>query len=118
MKQSFIVSPMPMNLNKYRNAHHFQKNNEKKLWEAKTKLALEEYNIKPMKYAKITMKFWFRDKRRHDPDNYSVCAKSIFDGMVKAGILKNDTFEEIHSFTVMQGGISKEPYILIELEGE
>lgn len=84
----------------------------------KTCVAIEENNIKPMKYAKITMKFWFRDKRRHDPDNYAVCAKFIFDGIVKAGILKDDTFEEIHSFTVMQGGINKQPYILVEMEGE
>lgn len=35
----------------------------------------------------------FGDNRRRDPDNYS--GKMILDGLVKAGIIRDDSFERI-----------------------
>ena len=118
IKQSFIISPLPMNLNKYRNAHFQVINKHKILFEAITQQAVINNNIKPMKWANITFTFWFKDKRRHDPDNYALCAKFIFDGIVKAGILEDDNFDYVREFKVRQGGINNEPYILVEMESE
>lgn len=116
MEQTLKIEGIPMNLNTYRNAHYHLLNKEKLIWEKAVALAIREQGIRPLSRCKVTMEFFFKDKRRHDPDNYSCCAKFILDGMVKAGILSDDNFEVIEMLSVMQGGISKKPYINIVIQ--
>ena len=71
--------------------------NQKKDYTALTMIHAE-------KLPKITNKAdytftWYRKNRRNDPDNIQVGTKYIFDGLVKAGILKNDGWNEINSIT-------------------
>ena len=47
----------------------------------------------PLRNAVVTLTYYFKDKRRRDPDNYS--GKMILDGLVRAGILKDDSFSNI-----------------------
>lgn len=117
MIQTLRIEGIPMNLNTYRNAHFHLLNKEKHLWEQAVGVAVKQQGIQPLVRCKVTMEFYFKDKRRHDPDNYACCAKFILDGMVKAGILTDDNFEVIEMLSVKQGGISKKPYLLIEIEG-
>jgi Holliday junction resolvase RusA-like endonuclease len=42
---------------------------------------------------------WYREDRRTDPDNIAFASKFILDGMVKAGVLKDDGMHEIRSIT-------------------
>lgn len=116
MNQILRVDGMPPNLNVYRNLHYFELNKQKKHWSDVVAALVKEQDIKPMKRIHQRYEFWFRDKREHDPDNYSCCAKFLQDGLVDAGILPRDNFDVIKSFTVNQGGISKRPYILIHME--
>ena len=44
-------------------------------------------------HASVTLVYCFGDNRRRDPDNYS--GKMILDGLVKAGIIRDDSFERI-----------------------
>lgn len=44
-----------------------------------------------MKQAVITLTYYFPDKRRRDPDNYS--GKMVLDGLTKAGIIADDSFD-------------------------
>ena len=46
----------------------------------------------------ILFKVNYSSKRRHDPDN--CCVKPFVDGLVKAGILKDDSTKEIESITI------------------
>lgn len=50
----------------------------------------------PFSCAKVTVTYFFTDHRRRDPDNYS--GKFLLDGLVSAGILKDDSFQciELH----------------------
>ena len=48
---------------------------------------------KPITKAKVTLKYYFKDKKRRDPDNYS--GKFILDGLVKSGVIKDDSFNNI-----------------------
>ena len=105
-----------MSLNVYRNAHYYQLNKEKETWEQIVSVAVHTQKIKPIERCKVTFEFWFKDKRRHDPDNYSASAKFLLDGMVKAGVLEDDNFNVIEELSLKQGGISKQPFILIHLE--
>lgn len=48
--------------------------------------------------------FWYEPDRRRDKDNIMAGTKFVFDGLVRAGVLKNDGWREIgdisHSFDV------------------
>lgn len=116
MKQTLILKNFPMNLNEYRNAHYHLVNQEKHQWEAYVAFECKAQKLEAMQTANIHFEFWFKDRRRHDPDNYAACAKFILDGIVKAGILKDDSFQYIPEFKVTQGGLSKQPYINITME--
>lgn len=47
----------------------------------------------PLEHASVTLVYCFGDNRRRDPDNYS--GKMILDGLVKAGIIRDDSFKRI-----------------------
>lgn len=114
--QTIRVNNMPPNLNVYRNMHYQELNKAKKEWERIIFWLVKEQKIQPVTKIRQTYEFWFKNKGEHDPDNYACCAKFINDGLVSAGILPRDNFDHIQSFTVEQGGISKQPYILIHME--
>lgn len=48
---------------------------------------------KPIAVAKITIDYYFPDRRRRDPDNYS--GKMLLDGLRKAGVIEDDSFDNI-----------------------
>jgi|SRR5690625_1655404 len=54
--------------------------------------------IKPMKKVDITIT-WYCKNRRKDKDNIMFGQKFIFDGLVKAGVLKNDGWAQIGDVT-------------------
>ena len=114
--QTLRVDNMPPNLNVYRNMHYRDLNKQKKQWEAIVRVLVRTQKIQPMSKIRQRYEFWFKDAREHDPDNYACCAKFINDGLVSAGILPRDNFNHIPSLTVEQGGISKQPYILVHME--
>lgn len=117
MIQTLRVNDIPSSLNKYRNMDYHSLDKEKKEWERVVHWLVKEQKLQPFtKPIKQTYSFWFQDKRVHDPDNYACCAKFLNDGIVKAGILQNDSFDHIVELTIKQGGISKKPYILIHME--
>jgi Holliday junction resolvase RusA-like endonuclease len=53
--------------------------------------------------------------RKHDPDGVSV--KAVLDGLVRRGILPEDSVEEIKEIT-FESHISKEEKTIIEITGE
>lgn len=60
--------------------------------------------IHAQKLPKITNKAdfiftWYRKDRRSDPDNIAGGIKFILDGLVKAGTLENDGWNQINSIT-------------------
>ena len=88
----YIIPDIPPSINKFigrTNIWEYQK--AKKEW-----IALCTYLRKPPKpieKASVTITFYFKDKRRHDADNYQ---KFLLDGLVKAGIIVDDDFEHIY----------------------
>lgn len=47
----------------------------------------------PYPFASVTIRYFFPDRRRRDPDNY--CGKFLLDGLTKAGIITDDDFRHI-----------------------
>lgn len=63
----------------------------KKQWAQLIALTCRPRPPAPLKRAAVTLIYHFPDKRRRDPDNYS--GKMILDGLVRAGILADDSFD-------------------------
>lgn len=76
----------------------------KKQWEMLVRAACKPLPEKPVEKAEVSLHYFFGDKRRRDPDNYS--GKMILDGLVKAGVIVDDSFGNIE--LVLAAGMDKE----------
>lgn len=63
-------------------------------------------DFEPYKKASVEIKYFFPDNVKRDPDNYA--GKFINDGLVTAGIIINDTFENI-DLRIRLGGYNCKP---------
>lgn len=90
----YVITEIPPSNNKYigRNKR-WEYQEAKKQWAILVKAACKPLPQKPIEKAEITLHYFFRDKRRRDPDNYS--GKMILDGLVRAGAIADDSFEVI-----------------------
>lgn len=84
-----ILGRHPDSMNQVRRRFWAWNKQEKKAWtDAIIALAKSE-KIPPLPFAFIQLRLFFKDFRRRDADNYS--PKILTDGIVYAGILKDDT---------------------------
>ena len=73
------------------NSHNFNEYRKiKENWHWLIKIAIKKRPAKPYDSAVVTIKYFFPDRRRRDPDNYS--GKMLLDPLVKEKILKDDSF--------------------------
>ncbi|MDE7281712.1 MAG: RusA family crossover junction endodeoxyribonuclease [Ruminiclostridium sp.] len=77
----------------------------KKQWAALINVLCKPKPPIPLEGVTVTLRYFFPDGRRRDPDNYS--GKIVLDGLVKCGILKDDSFNCI-DLEIEQGGVDKE----------
>lgn len=92
-----IIPEIPPSNNKYigrgsKNYQAFEYQKKKKQWQRLIKF-YSQYLEKPLDKAKVTITYYFPDQRKRDPDNYS--GKFILDGLVKAGVIVDDSFKHI-----------------------
>lgn len=113
-----VILDIPPSNNKFmgrgtRYTQSVQYQEEKQKWEWLVRAALGRRHIDPIEKAKVTLTYYFGDKRRRDPDNYS--GKFLLDGLVKAGVLADDSFNNID--LILQGKLDREnPRTEIEVE--
>lgn len=103
-----VVNDIPPSNNKYMgNSHDFNGYRaQKERWHWLIKGALQKVKkpAVPFEKAVVTISYYFRDKRRHDPDNYS--GKMILDPLVREGVIKDDSFDNIE-LRLKKGGVDK-----------
>lgn len=89
------VHNIPPSNNKFMgNSHSFHEyRNLKEEWHWLIRAAIRERPLVPLNKATVTITYYFPDRRRRDPDNYS--GKFILDPLVREGILKDDSFSVI-----------------------
>ena len=97
---------LPPTINKYigrSNIWEYQKDkkNVHKAISLLTSKTGKEFNISK---CKMTITYYFKDRRRHDPANYD---KFILDGLVEAGVITDDNYSVITEFTT-KGDYDKE----------
>ena len=73
--------------------HWAEKSRVKKTWEEEIALKAGKYQRPELENARIEVLYYFGDKRVRDFDNY--VPKFILDGLVKAGIIKDDNDNNI-----------------------
>lgn len=66
---------------------------EKEAWHWLIKAAIMEKPEIPFEKAIVHIKYFFKDARRRDPDNFS--GKMLLDPLVREGILRDDSFKNI-----------------------
>ena len=90
-----------------------QYQDEKQRWHWLIKAKIKELPKKPFEKAEITIHYYFKDKRKRDPDNYS--GKMILDPLVKEKIIIDDNFSVIT--LILKAGYDKEnPRTEIEIK--
>ena len=66
---------------------------QKTEWHWLIKSAIKKKPKEPIRSAVVTITYFFPDRRRRDPDNYS--GKFILDPLVQEGILIDDSFSVV-----------------------
>lgn len=96
-----VISDTPPTINKYigrTNIWQYQADKKKmhkiiyETWQQ-----IKNHDVSWTK-CKIKVTYYFKDKRRHDPSNYD---KMLLDGLVLAGIIKDDNYDVIKEFTTI-----------------
>lgn len=92
---TIVVRAIPPSNNMYignsRNFNIYRKKKEE--WHWLIKSAINDRPDKPFGKATVHITYFFPDRRRRDPDNYS--GKMILDPLVCEGILLDDSFSNI-----------------------
>lgn len=78
---------------------------ESALWQLKGKKPIEKYPVG------IALVFYFKDNRPHDLDNV---AASVFDVLVKSGIVADDNYKHLCPVTLDYGGVGEKVEIYFD----
>lgn len=105
MNLKYVIDALPPSNNKFKGRqNHWEYRNLKKEWEQLIRLVCKPVPKQPLEKVNVTITYFFPDKRRRDPDNFN--GVFLLDGLVKAGILKDDNFDCITLH--LRGGYDKQ----------
>ena len=111
----YSIPILPDSLNKYAGRQNVWEYRQKKQgWKQIVNIYCRPKPPKPFEKATVKLHYIFPDGRRRDPDNYA--GKMVLDGLVAAGILKDDSFNciELTLSAETQKGVEK---LIIEVSG-
>ena len=95
MTFEIVVYDTPPSNNEFmgnsRNFNEYRR--QKEAWHWLMKAAIKKKPKVPIKRALVEIKYYFKIRRRRDPDNYS--GKFILDPLVNEGILQDDSFGNV-----------------------
>jgi hypothetical protein len=90
--------------------------NMKSAWTTTVWALSKKARLVPVASARLTFT-WFERSRRRDPDNFSSAGKKfILDGLVKAGVLPEDGWDEIVGFVDRWHLAPKAPGVMVTIE--
>lgn len=88
----YIIDDIPPSNNKFKGRqNHWEYRGLKKQWETLVFYKCRPKPPKPLSNVIVKLTYYFPTRTRRDPDNYN--GVFILDGLVKAGILKDDSFD-------------------------
>lgn len=87
----YIIDDIPPSNNKFKGRqNHWEYRELKKQWEAIVYYQCRPRPPKPLNNVYVKITYFFPTMHRRDPDNYN--GVFLLDGLVKAGVLKDDSF--------------------------
>lgn len=115
-KYKYTIPQIPPSNNRFIGRTNFREYQRiKKEWERLIAFVCRPKPDKPIEKAVVKITYYFPDRRRRDPDNYS--GKIVLDGLVKAGILMDDSFFNIQ--LLLEGDWDKDrPRTVMEIREE
>lgn len=111
-----IIPGIPPSINTWRNMYHHEEAKQKKEWEQIVGWEVLRQKVKPsqpIRKSVTTYTYYFPTKHRRDPSRYSPIW--IEDGLVKAGVLEDDSFDHIELKIAFGGVDKKNPRVEIEI---
>lgn len=106
----YVIDEIPPSNNKFmgRGSAKYQAfayQDEKRRWEWLVRAAVGRSKPeKPLKKAIVEITYYFKTRHRRDPDNYS--GKFLLDGLVRAGVIEDDSFSNID--LVLKGKVDRD----------
>ncbi len=92
MMYKYTLPEIPPSNNKFIGRHaQWEYQNEKKRWAQMIQLLCRPKPPQSISKATVRLIYHFKNRIRRDPDNYS--GKMILDGLVRAGIIADDSFD-------------------------
>lgn len=101
-----VIKDIPPSNNEYmgKTYNYAVYQREKQRWHWLIKAAIKEKPRKPLDKAIVHITYYFKNRTRRDPDNYS--GKMLLDPLVREGILIDDSFNNVT--LVLDGDYDKE----------
>ena len=118
MRQTFTIEGRFCSLNEFYRMNAWDQNRVKAQSDARVAAAAKAARIRPAKKRIRYHVTWVEENRRRDLDNVAFAKKFIQDGLVKAGIIKNDTHHEIAGFSDGFDYDSRHPHVIVTIEEE
>lgn len=122
----YIIPAIPPSMNKYKGrSNMWEYHKDKADWEQRVAVCCRPRPDKPIAKCVLTLTYFFKTRVRHDPNNYD--GQFITDGLVKAGIIADDSFDVLD--LVLRGDYDKHnprteidilqatPRVEVEVEG-
>lgn len=101
----YTIPAIPPSMNKYKGRENvWAYRRDKKAWEEMVFFCCTPRPERPVSKCRLTLTYFFKRRVRHDPNNYD--GQFITDGLVKAGILADDSFACIE--LVLRGDYDKD----------
>lgn len=119
---SFFIKGRFPGLNDYSDAERTHRMVAAKMKKEYTDLVADYLRLaKAPKFKKISVSFeWFEPNTKRDPDNIVFAKKFVLDGMVQAGMIKNDTQKYVLAFDdswCVEEGDSKRVGVMVSVVG-
>lgn len=118
VKQTFEIPGRFVSLNEFYRMDRFEQWKTKQEHDERVAWAAKAAKLKPARRRIRYHVTWVEENRRRDLDNVGFGKKFIQDGLVKAGIIKNDTHHEIAGFSDSFEYDAKNPRIVVMIEEE
>lgn len=113
-----VINEIPPSNNKFMGKTYnyavYQREKQRWHWLIKSAIKPSEKPKTPMEKAIVNITYYFKDKIRRDPDNYS--GKMLLDPLVREGILVDDSFEVI-TLVLAAGHDKEKPRTEINIKG-